>query len=221
MAYDPLDLNDLGADKILTEQTMQALHNNPIEIAQRGVGAPRVQPGVEEWLYVPAGSPQVWAWPDGVTAIVVDVVGGGGSGAFNGTASYVIYNGETYTAGGGTVSGAGGTVSWSGPGAPDMFINGTPGIFYTSGGSDLSKGGDTPFGYGFGSHNGVAAGPTGWGAGSMNAVNSRRPSSGAVLRKRFVRVPGQDTLTWFAGPGGATGANTPYPGGTGVIVIRY
>jgi len=66
MAWDILDNDDLGADKILTTGTMNALYDNPTAQAKREANTPSfVQVPVVEKLTAASGN---WTWPDGVTA---------------------------------------------------------------------------------------------------------------------------------------------------------
>lgn len=203
MAFDPLDLTDLGADVILTEATMLALYNNPQEIAKRGVSAPVVQIPVRQYITtVGAG---VWNWPDGVTAAEFTAAGGGG-GTSAGGASSVTYDAVTATANGGGFGNhtttAGGTASGG-----DLNVQGSYGVS-TGGGRALlvpSEGGRS-----------VGSPPVGFGAGAVVTLpGATMIGAGAgSFKKRLVRVPGQDTVTYVVGAAG--GGATP-----GIIIIEY
>lgn len=204
MAFDPLTLTDLGADQIVTEATMLALYNNPVEIAQRGVGAPVVQ--VTQKVYITGNTSGVWNIPDGVTAFNVSIVGHGGQYLFGSAASSVTYDGVTISAtGGSSNSGVGSSVGGVGSGG-DLNLQGQRG--YTN--NTEAFGGAPPLGFGQpGVLNDVTPSlsfaSTGYGAGVPGATfggNLTHGGGGGFTTKRFTRVPGLDTVAYtVASPG--------------------
>jgi len=86
-AYNALDGDSLGADKIIRATTMQSLYDNPTAIAQRGSGAPWNN-GVGAIAVLTSGSGN-WTVPDGVYRIKVTAIGAGGGGG-----SWLLYTSD-------------------------------------------------------------------------------------------------------------------------------
>ena len=217
MAFDPLNLTDLGADQIVTEATMLALYNNPIEIAQRGVGAPVVQVPKREYLVVPG--PFSWTWPDGVTAARFILIGPGGiqAGATPPTNTTLVYGATTVTAGAGSSAPAGTQVAGGVATGGDLNL---PGQNVRSGNPE---GGHSPLGYGYGADFGRNA--TGYGAGGKLVLigTTYTGSGGAYAEKRLEKDPGIPAVTLQVGSAGAPigGAPTVYSNTGGLIIIEY
>mgnify|MGYP007011024464 CR=1 FL=1 len=201
MAFDPLNLTDLGADQIVTEATMLALYNNPVEIAKRGVSAP--------WLNGVGASVQLagagnWVVPADVTRVRATLVGGGGAcnGAAGGTTSFGAISaggggggsGGTNPAGGSPGSAVGGDVNLPGePGRPVYAGSSRSAIYVTRG-----RGGDT-------------LGANSFGGGG---------SGGTVIKVLSVN-PG-DVIAYSVGTGGVgTGFNPGEAGTAGTIILEY
>ena len=154
-----------------------------------------------------SGTSATWTWPSGVTAVEVELIGGGAGGKVGigvpvgGTASTVIYNSVTYSAGGGLTTGAGGTATNG-----DLNISGGVAISIGSIGGGTTK---APGSYGAGASYG------GGGGGSDSSGGG-----GATCIKRIEKVAGLDTITYSVGEGGAAGGSAG-AGAAGVVIFRY
>ena len=213
MAWDILDNDDLGADKILTTGTMNALYDNPTAQAKREANTPSfVQVPVLVKLTASSGN---WTWPDGVTAATfwIQAPGGGGSGdssdGGDGGDSSITYNSVTTTAEGGDGGEDAGTGGLGG--------NGGGGDIYVSGRNTRTWfGADSFFGTG-----GVAAERSpiqgGGGGGTFGG------GGGEMVRIRVVRVNGMNSVAYVNGTAGASGAGAgnPQAGASGFIIVEY
>lgn len=220
-AYNALDGDSLGADKIIRATTMQSLYDNPTAIAQRGSGAPWNN-GIGAIAVLTSGSGN-WTVPDGVYRIKVTAVGGGGGGLGTGGSPTAGGNTtfSTLTANGGgvgasTYGGAGGTAS----GGDLNFTGQRGGQFNTSTDEYYQGGGDSMFGQG--GRPGAAG--TGYGAGGGAAVvaagsDVRGGGGGGTAIKVFTTTPG-GTLAYSVGAAGAGGTGSG-AGTAGIIIIEY
>lgn len=215
MAFDPLNLTDLGADQIVTEATMLALYNNPIEIAQRGVGAPRVQ--VTERVYLSTPGPFSWTWPDGVTAARFILIGPGGiqAGGLPPTNTTLVYGATTVTAAAGSSGPAGAQIAGGTATGGDLNIPGQP--------ARSPEGGNSPLGYGYGANFDRDA--TGYGAGGKLVLfgATYAGSGGAYAEKRLVKDPGIPAVTLQIGSPGTPlgGASSIYANTGGLVIVEY
>jgi len=219
-AYNALDGDSLGADKIIRATTMQSLYDNPTAIAQRGSGAPWNN-GVGAIAVLASGSGN-WTVPDGVYRIKVTAIGGGGGGY--GAGSPTAGGNTTFstlTANGGgvgaaTSGGAGGSAS----GGDLNFTGQRGGQFNTTNGEYYQGGGDSMFGQG--GRPGEAG--TGYGAGGgavvvVPGINVSGGGGGGTAIKVFTTTPG-GTLAYSVGAAGAGGAGSG-AGTAGIIIIEY
>lgn len=218
-AYNALDGDSLGADKIIRATTMQSLYDNPTAIAQRGSGAPWNN-GIGAIAVLTSGSGN-WTVPDGVYRIKVTAVGGGGGGGGsanggnggNTTFSTVTANGGSGGASG-AIGGAGGTATGG-----DINIPGQRGqdanTASTSGGR---SGGSSLMGFGGLSTN---TDGHGYGGGGASAdYNLGGGGGGGTAIKIFTTTPG-GTLAYSIGAAGAQGSTSAGAGTAGVIIIEY
>lgn len=201
-----------------TSYWAKRLKNNPIAIAQRATGAPRVQPASIEVL---TGSGN-WVVPDEVTRVKVRMVGGGGSGVGGG---------------GGTGAGGGGGGYVEGvldvtPGASLAYVVGAGGP--AGSGND---GGDSTFSSGaeFTADGGVGAvastsgvGGTGSGTGAAVVINGQEgelddigkvADAGGASQLGPASNRGAAGLTY--GGGGGFDATTSFGGAAGTIILEY
>lgn len=150
--------------------------------------------------------------------VIVQGAGAGCSGAGTlvaGGGTSFTYNGVTITGNGapaGGSAGAGGTASGG-----EINVTGQRG-FLIGGGGGWCKGGDSPFGFGFGGFNARTPG-LGFGAGAAFQGPDQAGGAGGHSRRRYVVATGVTSATYSVGAGGvgSNGAN----GAPGVIIIRY
>jgi len=221
MAWDILDNDDLGADKILTTGTMNALYDNPTAQAKREANTPSfVQVPVVEKLTAASGN---WTWPDGVTAATFWIqAGGGGGGGGSGDGgdaadSTITYNSITTTAEGGfggTRDGLPFTGGQGGnDGGGDFSVRGKSTVSINGGSSFFGEGGtkstiSTPA---ISPYQGGGGGGEGQGGGG-----------GEMVRKRVVRVDGLNTVAYVNGAAGTAGSGgTQQAGAAGFILVEY
>jgi len=219
MTWDVLDNDDLGADKILTTGTMNALYANPTAQAKRETNTPGiVQVPVIEKLTASSGN---WTWPDGVTAATFCIQAPGGEGGdstadgADGADSTITYNSVTTTAEGGD-GGTSGASAWNGRGG-----NAGGGDFSVAGKTTITaNGGDSFFGEG-GKVISILETVTPTGGGGGYGVNGGQGGSGGeMVRIRVVKVVGLNTVAYVNGAAGS-GWSAGQAGGAGFILVEY
>ena len=224
-AYNALDGDSLGADKIIRATTMQSLNDNPTAIAQRGSGAPWNN-GVGAIAVLASGSGN-WTVPDGVYRIKVTAIGGGGGGEGNSTNGGSGGNTtfSTLTANGGTGGnsnngGTGGTASGG-----DINVAGQSGI---NGGNNIGGGGGDSL-IGMGAPLNILSTPnsaSGYGSGGGGTFSTGGGTGGGggggggTAIKIFTTTPG-GTLAYSVGAAGTAGTAGSTAGTPGLIVIEY
>lgn len=220
-AYNALDGDSLGADKIIRATTMQSLYDNPTAIAQRGSGAPWNN-GIGAMTVYTSGSGN-FTVPDGVYRIKARIVGGGGGGY--GSSGTPTAGGNTtfstLTANGGAAGTAGTANSGGTASGGDINIAGQDGgTFDTSADLYYQGGGDSAMGSG-GRPSGAGKG-YGAGGGARNVSAGTDVTGGAgggYCEKIFTVAPG-DLIAYSVGAAGTPGLNAG-AGTAGIIIIEY
>lgn len=169
--------------------------------------------------YKTSGTNQEWPIPAGVTAFTIYVIGGGGGGAIggstgsNGTASTVTYNSVVYTGSPGI--GGPSTNFAQGGGAinGDLNVEGSDGSGESAASFGISSGGTAAM-FGGGSY-----GAGGYGRADSGGTGGRSGSGAGLCIKRIAVIPGQKSVAYTVGVGGAGASSND--GKPGIVIFEY
>jgi hypothetical protein len=206
MSYRDIATSEIDRNSPVTEPLLTALRDNPIGIAQRDSGAPKVQP--PSFAVFDSPGSNTFTVPDGVTRLRVTLIAGGGGGSGedvggtvqagnNGADSTINDGSTTYTAEGGAGGGTSSDGAAGGASNGDLNLSGD--------GRDCSA----PYAPHYGA--GGRAGQVGYDGG------------GAGCCVVNIDVAEGDSLSYTVGGGGSADATAinAEDGRNGAVIIEY